>query len=174
MHCGLSYKKFSVPIYTRYITCIQSNDLYFQVEKQIDLLNEIRGDLKSSELIFINAMCVKNNDVKSDLIKSAVEKQFDSVENFSFGLKYLIQLNPTTIIFFLKHMSSSLYKDIALEKILDVCPGLIDGWLMLGRVQDIKKAYQSLEKVVELDPTNVEAHLMIANILIKQVNQHNI
>lgn len=117
-------------------------------------------------------MRVKNDDLKSDLIKSAVEKQFDSVENSSFGLKYLIQLNPTMIIFFLKHMPNSFYKVIALEKILYVCPGLIDGWLMLGSVQDIKKAHQSLEKVVELDPTNVEAHLMIANILIKQVNQH--
>lgn len=145
--------------------------MYFQVEKQIDLLNEIIGDLKSSELIFINAMRAKNNDVKSDLIKSALENQFDSVEHFSFGLKYLIHLNPTSVIYFLKHSSDSFYKEIALQKILDVCPGLIDGWLMLASVQDIKKAHHSIEKVIELDPTYIEAHLMNANILIKLVNK---
>lgn len=108
--------------------------------------------------------------MKSTLIKLAVEKQFDSTTNFSFGPEYLIKLNPNMIMTFLKHLSDHIYKEIALEKILKVCPGLIDGWLMLGNIQNIKKAYKSLEKVLELDPTNSEAHLMVANILIKQVN----
>lgn len=134
------------------------------------MLNEIRGELKSSELIFINAYCAKNNEVKSTLIKLAVEKQLDSITHLSFGPDYLIKLNPNMIMTFLKHLSDRIYKEIALEKILNVCPGLIDCWLMLGSIQNIKKAHKSLEKVLELDPTNSEAHLMIANLLIKQVN----
>lgn len=134
------------------------------------MLNEIRGELKSSELIFINALHSKNNEVKSALIKLAVEKQLDSVANLSFGPEYLIKLNPNMIMFFLKHMSNSIYKENTLKKILCICPGLVNGWLMLSNVQNIEKAHESLEKVLELDPTNSEAHMMIANILIKQVN----
>ncbi|KAL5233107.1 hypothetical protein ACI65C_000517 [Semiaphis heraclei] len=147
---------------------IKINDINIQVEKEIELLNEIRGELKSSELIFINAHCTKNNEVKSTLLKLAVEKQFDSITHLSFGPEYLIKLNPNMIMTFLKHLSDSTYKEIALEKILNICPGLIDCWLMLGNIQNIKKAHKSLEKVLELDPTNSEAHLMIANLLIKQ------
>lgn len=73
------------------------------------------------------------------------------------------------IMFFLKFLPDRVYKEIILEKVLDICPGLIDGWLMLGNIQSYKKAHKSLEKVLELDPTNSEAHLMIANLLIKQV-----
>lgn len=72
-------------------------------------------------------------------------------------------------MFFMKYLSDNLYKEITLEKILSICPGLINGWIMLGNIQNIKKANQSLEKVLELDPTNSEAHLMVANLLIKQV-----
>ncbi|XP_025195909.1 tetratricopeptide repeat protein 21B-like isoform X2 [Melanaphis sacchari] len=147
---------------------IEMNDINVQVEKQIEFLNEIRGELKSSELIFINAYCAKNNEKKSTLIKSAIEKQFDSIANLSFGPEYLIKLNPNMIMTFLKHLSDQIYKEIVLEKILNVCPGLIDCWLMLGNIQNTKKAYKSLEKVLELDPTNSEAHLMVANLLIKQ------
>eukprot|EP00102_Acyrthosiphon_pisum_P021962 XP_016659172.1 PREDICTED: tetratricopeptide repeat protein 21B isoform X2 [Acyrthosiphon pisum] len=147
---------------------IEMNDINVQVEKQIELLNEIRGELKSSELIFINAYFAENNEVKSTLIKLAVEKQFDSITHLSFGPEYLIKLNPNMIMTFLKHLSDRIYKEITLEKILNVCPGLINCWLMLGNIQNIKKAHKSLEKVLELDPTNSEAHLMIANLLIKQ------
>lgn len=134
------------------------------------MLNEIRGELKSSELIFINALHAKNNEMKSALIKLAVEKQLDSVANLSFGPEYLVKLNPNMIILFLKHMSNSIYKENTLKKILTICPGLVDGWLMLSNIQNIEKAHESLGKVLELDPTNSEAHLMVANILIKQVN----
>lgn len=72
-------------------------------------------------------------------------------------------------MFFLKFLPDRTYKEIVLEKVLNICPGLIDGWLMLGNIQSNKKAHKSLEKVLELDPTNSEAHLMIANLLIKQV-----
>lgn len=74
------------------------------------------------------------------------------------------------LMFFLKHLSDSIYKEITLEKILKFCPALIDGWLMLGNIQSTKKAHLSLEKVLELDPTNTESHLAIASLLIKQVN----
>jgi len=140
------------------------------MEKQIDLLNEIRGELKSSELIFINAVYEKNNEVKSILIKSAVEKQFNSVKNLSFGLEYFIKLNPNMIMFFLKHLSDRKYKETTLERILNICPGFIEGWLMLVNVQNINKAHHSLQKVLELDSKNSEAHLMAAKLFIKQVN----
>jgi hypothetical protein len=133
------------------------------------LLNEIRGELKSIELIFINAYFIKNNESKSNLIKSAIDKQFDSITNLSFGPEYLIKLNPNMIMFFMKYLSDSIYKEIALEKLLSICPGLINGWIMLGNIQNIKKAHQSLERVLELDSTNSEAHLMVANLFIKQV-----
>lgn len=140
----------------------------------MDLLNEIRGELKSSELIFINAVYTKNNEEKLVLIKLAIEKHFDSVTNLSFGLEYLIKLNPNMIMFFLKHLSDRKYKEIILEKILDVCPGFIEGWLMLGNVQNDNKAHHSLQKVLEFDSTNSEAHLMVANLFIKQVYCFNI
>lgn len=142
----------------------------FQVKNQIDLLNEIRGDLKSSELMFINAMCTKNNETKSLLIKKAIEKQFDSIKNVPFGPDYLIKLNPNQILLFLKQLSDQTYKEVALEKLLTICPGLVDGWLILSSIQNTTKAHQSLEKALELDPTNSEAHLMVANLLIKEVN----
>jgi len=135
-------------------------------------LNKNIGELKSSELFFINSFHTKDIEEKSALIKLAVEQQFDSVVNLSFGPEFLTKLNPNMIMLFLKHSDNYVYKEITLDKILSICPGLIDGWLMLGNVQNIQKARQSLEKVLELDPTNAEAHLMIANMLIKQVNSH--
>lgn len=125
--------------------------------------------MKSSELIFINAFITKNSISKSALIKLAVEKQLDSVKNLSFGPEYLIKFNPNMTMFFLEHLSDHAFIEITLEKILNICPGFIDGWLMLGKSQNIKKAHQSLNKVLELDPTNSDAHLMVANILIKEV-----
>lgn len=125
--------------------------------------------MKSSELIFINAFITKNNNSKSDLIKLAIEKHFDSITNLSFGPEYLINLNPNITMLFLKHLTDHNFKKITLERILNICPGYIDGWLMLGKTQNIKKAHRSLDKVLELDPTNSEAHLMVANILMKQV-----
>lgn len=133
-------------------------------------MNEIRGELKSSELIFINAFFTTNKEEKSTLIQLAIEIQFNSIINLSFGLEYLNKLNLNMIMIYLKHLSDHIYKEITLEKILDICPGHIDSLLMLSSIQNNKKAYQSLEKVIELDPTNIEAHLKIANILIKQVN----
>ncbi|XP_025413026.1 tetratricopeptide repeat protein 21B-like [Sipha flava] len=152
---------------------IAMNNINVEVEKQIELLNEIRGELKSIELIFINAYFIKNNESKSNLIKSAIDKQFDSITNLSFGPEYLIKLNPNMIMFFMKYLSDSIYKEIALEKLLSICPGLINGWIMLGNIQNIKKAHQSLERVLELDSTNSEAHLMVANLFIKQGNFAN-
>lgn len=142
----------------------------YQVEKQVELLNEIRGELKSSELIFLNAYFSKKNETKSALIKLAIEKQFDSTAALPFSPEYLIKLNSNMILFFLKFLPDRLYKEIVLKKLLDICPGLIDGWLMLGNIQSNIEAHQSLKKVLELDPTNSEAHLMTANLLIKQVN----
>lgn len=81
----------------------------------------------------------------------------------------MIKLNPNMIIFFLKHLSDSKYKEITLEKILDICPGFIKCWLMLVNVQNINKAHYSLQRVLELDSTNSEAHLMAAKLFIKQV-----
>lgn len=104
------------------------------------------------------------------MIKLAIEKQFDSTSNLPFGPEYLVRLNLNMIIFFLKHVSDHNYKEMILEKILNICPGLVEGWLMLSSVQDSKKAHKSLEKILELDPTNSEAHLMMANLLMKQVN----
>lgn len=120
-------------------------------------------------MIFLNAYISKQNETKSALLKSAIEKQFESVADLSFGPEYLTKLNPNMIMFCLKFLPDRVYKEIILEKVLDICPGLIDGWLMLGNIQSNKKAHKSLEKVLELDPTNSEAHLMIANLLIKQV-----
>lgn len=100
---------------------------------------------------------------------SAVEKHFDSITNLSFGPEFLIKLNPVLIMIFLKHLTDNNYKEIILKKLLTNCPGLIDCWLMLSNIQNTKEAHKSLENVLEMDPTNPEAHLMVANLLIKQV-----
>lgn len=126
--------------------------------------------MKSSELFFINALQSKNNETKTALIKSAIEKQFESISNLPFGLEYLVKLNPNMILLFLKHLFDNVYKENILKRLLNICPGLIDGWLMLSSIQNFEKAHQSLEKVLELDPTSSNAHLMVANIFIKQVN----
>lgn len=126
--------------------------------------------MKSSELIFINAFFTKNNDEKSALIQMAIEIQFDSIMNLPFGPEYLTKLNLNMIIFYLKHSTDNIYKEIILDKILDVCPGHIDSLLVLSSIQNNQKSHQALKRVIEVDPTNSEAHLMVANLLIKQVN----
>lgn len=126
--------------------------------------------MKSSELIFINAYFTKNSEEKSALIQMAVEIQFDSIVNLPFGPEYLINLNLNMVILYLKHSSDQLYKEITLEKILDVCPAHIDSLLMLSSIQNNQKSHHTLKRIIELDPTNSKAHLMVANLLIKQVN----
>ncbi|XP_050420832.1 tetratricopeptide repeat protein 21B-like [Adelges cooleyi] len=147
---------------------IAMNEMSTQVEEKISLLNEIGGELKSNELIFMNALCTSDVNLKTNLIKLAIDKLFNSVENLPYGLEYLTKLNPAMILFFLKYISDNSYKETTLDKLLKMCPGLIDCWIMLASVQNTSKAYQSLEKVLEMDSTNIDAHLMIANLMIRE------
>ncbi|XP_050545561.1 tetratricopeptide repeat protein 21B-like [Daktulosphaira vitifoliae] len=147
---------------------IALNEITSQVKDKIKILNEIQGSQKSSELIFMNALCTNDVNDKEELIKLAINKLFDFVENLSFGPEYLTKLNPDLILFFLKHLKDNSFIEKMLNKLLMLCPGLINCWILLASIQSIKEAYHSLKKLLELDSTNTDAHLMIAKLMIQE------
>lgn len=137
---------------------------------------------------------LNNPEIAVQQLIEACEVHFSNLHTQHFGVDYLIAFDAEFLLDITKELlkyspiqesfsiGDVFTKDILhvtittslniLDSIVKACPGLIEGVFLLARVQylsaDTTTASKTLQKILqEIDPSYVEAHLLMAQINIK-------
>lgn len=166
-----------------------------QVAQQIEFLVELQGETKLPLILLMSARMNPNADEKIALLVQSCEWHFKNLRTICFGTEYLRAFNPTFLLdlamdllqlcpvqsavkspangspAFL-HVSVRQTLNI-LEMIVKACPGVVVAVNLLAKVQllcgDFVASLSTLQRILqEIDPTNSDAHLLIAQIHIQQ------
>lgn len=167
-----------------------------QVSQQIEFLNEVQGTARNPLLLFMSAKLLHNNVEKAiTYLVQTCEIQFKNLKTLPYGPEYLRQFDPDfllqvtnelmryspiqstvkigatvskeTIHISLKHSLN------ILEAIVKACPGLVHAVYQYAKVEflcgEVAASAVTLQQILlELDPTYMNAHLLIAQIQIQQ------
>lgn len=168
-----------------------------QVRQQIEFLNEIQGSNKTPLLLFMSAKLIPNSvDKAIALLIQACEIHFKNLKTMPYGTEYLRHFDPDFLLQITNELlqysptqcslnvgSTTLPKETLhislkhslniLEAIVKACPGLIQAVYQLAKVEflcgEVGSSAATLQKILqELDPANMDAHLLIAQIHIQQ------
>ncbi|XP_046679788.1 LOW QUALITY PROTEIN: tetratricopeptide repeat protein 21B-like [Homalodisca vitripennis] len=140
-----------------------------QVTQQVEFLVEVMGTQPSPELLMLRCQCERD----WGLLDRAVTLLTAPASHLAYGSKYLACLNPDLLM-----EIADLYPDtveglarrvVVLRQVVDQCGGLAGAVLGLARALtasgDLGAATQLLARV---DPTNTDAHLVLAQIHLAQ------
>ncbi|XP_055385031.1 tetratricopeptide repeat protein 21B-like [Condylostylus longicornis] len=166
-----------------------------QVRQQIEFLTEIQGIDKIPLLLYMTAKIADNADKSINYLIEACEIHFKNLKTISFGPEYLQRFDPDFLLLVVDEMlqhspvqqqlkigvtisKESLHISLKhclniLETVVKACPGLVKATFLLAKVQFLcgenSFASNTLSKILnEIDPTYVNAHLLIAQIHIQQ------
>ncbi|KAG8250917.1 Tetratricopeptide repeat protein 21B [Homalodisca vitripennis] len=139
------------------------------VTQQVEFLVEVMGTQPSPELLMLRCQCERD----WGLLDRAVTLLTAAASHLAYGSKYLACLNPDLLM-----EIADLYPDtveglarrvVVLRQVVDQCGGLAGAVLGLARALtasgDLGAATQLLARV---DPTNTDAHLVLAQIHLAQ------
>ena len=133
-------------------------------------------------------------DAVLNILNEAVDAHFKAVRGLSFGPDYLITINPDFVVLLVKEYllyapSSRVVQGqalpaplkrtlIILEPVTKACPGLKDALVLLARTKylsgDARSAVSTLQHILDnIDPTEADCHLLMAQIQLHQGNYLN-
>ncbi|KAF3827030.1 hypothetical protein GH733_002516 [Mirounga leonina] len=124
------------------------------------------------------------------LLKEAAELHFSSMQGLPLGSEYFEKLDPLFLVCIAKEylffcpkqprspgqMVSPLLKQVAmiLNPVVKAAPALIDPLYVMAQVKylsgELENAQSTLQRCLELDPTSVDAHLLMSHIYLAQGN----
>lgn len=166
-----------------------------QVAQQIEFLTEVQGQTQIPLILLMSARMHSVADQKISFLIQACEAHIKNLRTVSFGTDYLRLFNPTFLIevavdlLQLCPMRSAVQSELdksagflhislrhtlnILEMVVKACPGLVRAVNLLAKVQflsgDLVASLSTLQKILQdIDPTNTDAHLLIAQIHIQQ------
>ena len=178
------------------ISC-QLLDKQFDIAKeQLDFLKEIQGGtVNKAEILYMNALLGRMTQASSGEVMAslneAVESHFRAVRGLTFGPDYLTVMNPDFVVLLVKEylmyapsnpstqgqaVAAPLKKSLMiLEPVTKACPGLKDALYLLSKAKflsgDLKSAVSTLQHVLDnIDPTDADSHLLMAQIQLHQGN----
>ena len=178
------------------ISC-QLQDKQFDIAKeQLDFLKEIQGGtVNKAEILYMSALLGRLTQASSEgvmaSLNEAVESHFRAVRGLTFGPDYLTVMNPDFVVLLVKEylmyapsnpatqgqaIAAPLKKSLMiLEPVTKACPGQKDALYLLSKAKflsgDLKSAVSTLQHVLDnIDPTDAECHLLMAQIQLHQGN----
>lgn len=166
-----------------------------EAEHQLEFLKEVQQSLGKSEvLVFLQALLAsrkhKGEQEVTALLKEAAELHFSSMRALPLGSEYLERLDPLFLVCIAKEyllfcpkqprspgqIVSPLLKQVTaiLNPVVKVAPALIDPLYVMAQVKylsgELENAQSTLQRCLELDPTSVDAHLLVSQIYLTQGN----
>ncbi|XP_006869241.1 PREDICTED: tetratricopeptide repeat protein 21A [Chrysochloris asiatica] len=166
-----------------------------EAEHQLEFLKEVQQSLGKSEvLVFLQALLAsKKHKAEQEaiaLLKEAAELHFSSMQGLPLGPEYLERLDPLFLVCIAKEylffcpkqprmpgqIMSPLLKQLAviLNPVVKAAPALIEPLYLSAQVKylsgELENAQNTLQRCLELDPTSVDAHLLMAQIYLAQGN----
>ena len=191
----------SVQALSGIISC-QLQDRQFDIAKeQLDFLKEIQGgpgQVNKAEILYMSALLGRYTQASSEEVMAslneAVESHFRAVRGLTFGPEYLTAMNPDFVVGLVKEylmyapntpatqgqaIAAPLKKSLmVLEPVTKACPGLKDALYLLSKAKflagDLKSAVSTLQHILDnIDPTDADCHLLMAQIQLHQGNFMN-
>ncbi|XP_012311059.2 tetratricopeptide repeat protein 21A isoform X3 [Aotus nancymaae] len=166
-----------------------------EAEHQLEFLKEVQQSLgKSKVLVFLQALLTSKKhsgeQEAAALLKKAVELHFSGMQGLPLGSEYLEKLDPHFLVCIAKEyllfcprqprfpgqIVSPLLQQVAviLNPVVKAAPALIDPLYLMAQVRyysgELENAQSTLQRCLELDPTSVDAHLLMCQIYLAQDN----
>ncbi|XP_055270575.1 tetratricopeptide repeat protein 21A isoform X3 [Moschus berezovskii] len=166
-----------------------------EAEHQLEFLKEVQQSLgKSKVLVFLQALLAsrkhRGEQEATTLLKEAAELHFSSMQALPMSSEYLEQLDPIFLVCIAKEylvfcpkqprppgqIVSPLLKQVAaiLNPVVKAAPALIEPLYVMAQVKylsgELECAQSTLQRCLELDPTSVDAHLLMSQIYLAQGN----
>ncbi|XP_063986982.1 tetratricopeptide repeat protein 21B-like [Diachasmimorpha longicaudata] len=162
--------------------------------QQLDFLMEVQSNTLDPKLYFMSAKLSSNEPNKAlKYLEMALDLILKNSSNLPYGYHYLIELNPVfsleIVTEFLCNSPTAAINDIQERKtseedkpilvllgmITDACSGSPEAFLLLAKAKmqygDFEGALDTLKRMLDsVDPSNVSAHLLMAQILTRQGN----
>ncbi|XP_070632170.1 tetratricopeptide repeat protein 21A isoform X2 [Bos indicus] len=185
----------SVAALTGIIWCQILDGHLEEAEHQLEFLKEVQQSLgKSKVLVFLQALLVskkhRGEQEATTLLKEAAELHFSSMQALPMSSEYLERLDPIFLVCIAKEylvfcpkqprspgqIVSPLLKQVAaiLNPVVKVAPALIEPLYVMAQVKylsgELEHAQSTLQRCLELDPTSVDTHLLMAQIYLAQGN----
>ncbi|XP_054990356.1 tetratricopeptide repeat protein 21A [Sorex araneus] len=192
---AMKLEESNVTVMTGIIWCQILEGHLEEAEHQLEFLKEVQQSLGKSEvLVFLQALlrCKQQKGAQEArmLLKEAVELHFSNMQGLPLGPDYLEKLNPLFLVCIAKEylffcpnqprspgqIVSPLLKQVAmiLSPVVKAAPALIDPLYVMAQVKylsgEFENAQSTLQRCLELDPTSVDAHLLLAQIYLAQGN----
>ncbi|XP_040850864.1 tetratricopeptide repeat protein 21A isoform X1 [Ochotona curzoniae] len=166
-----------------------------EAEHQLEFLKEVQQSLRKSEvLVFLQALLASKKN-KGDLevtalLQEAVELHFSGIQGLPMSCEYFEKLDPLFLVCVAKEyllfcskqprapgqMVSPLLKQVALilTPVVKAAPALMESMYVMAQVKylsgELENAQSTLKCCLELDPTFVDSHLLMAQIYLAQGN----
>ncbi|XP_043298255.1 tetratricopeptide repeat protein 21A isoform X3 [Cervus canadensis] len=185
----------SVAALTGIIWCQILDGHLEEAEHQLEFLKEVQQSLGKSEvLVFLQALLAskkhREEQEATALLKEAAELHFSGMQSLPMSSEYLERLNPVFLVCIAKEylvfcpkqprppgqLVSPLLKQVAaiLNPVVKVAPALIEPLYVMAQVKylsgELEHAQSTLQRCLELDPTSVDAHLLMSQIYLAQGN----
>ncbi|KAK2497899.1 hypothetical protein MC885_006116 [Smutsia gigantea] len=166
-----------------------------EAEHQLEFLKEVQQSLGKPEvLVFLQALLAsrkhKREQETSMLLKEVAELHFSGVLSLPVGPEYLEKLDPFFLICIAREyllfcpkqlqspgqIVSPLLKQVTviLNPVVKAAPALTEPLYVMAQVKylsgELENAQSILQHCLELDPTFVDAHLLMAQICLAQGN----
>ncbi|KAI4553985.1 hypothetical protein MJT46_016165 [Ovis ammon polii x Ovis aries] len=185
----------SVAALTGIIWCQILDGHLEEAEHQLEFLKEVQQSLGKSEvLVFLQALLAskkhRGEQEATTLLKEAAELHFSGMQALPMSSEYLERLDPTFLVCIAKEylvfcpkqprspgqIVSPLLKQVAaiLNPVVKVAPALTEPLYVMAQVKylsgELEHAQSTLQRCLELDPTSVDAYLLMAQIYLAQGN----
>ncbi|XP_043741516.1 tetratricopeptide repeat protein 21A isoform X3 [Cervus elaphus] len=185
----------SVAALTGIIWCQILDGHLEEAEHQLEFLKEVQQSLGKSEvLVFLQALLAskkhREEQEATALLKEAAELHFSGMQSLPMSSEYLERLDPVFLVCIAKEylvfcpkqprppgqLVSPLLKQVAaiLNPVVKVAPALIEPLYVMAQVKylsgELEHAQSTLQRCLELDPTSVDAHLLMSQIYLAQGN----
>lgn len=179
----------SVEVILVKIHCLLHDDQFEAAQQQLNIVEELQYNSSSRPaLLLAKAMLLRQTDPSKSLqfLKLAYQLQIKNASGISYGVEYLSNLNPDFLLsvaeeYFEHHSPESspqtlLELSSILNSVVQACPGLLPALYRLANANfiagDYRAASATLHHIIDhVDPTYIEAYLLMAEI---GINQNNI
>ncbi|XP_049484935.1 tetratricopeptide repeat protein 21A isoform X1 [Panthera uncia] len=185
----------SVAALTGIIWCQILDGHLEEAEQQLEFMKEVQQSLGKSEvLVFLQALLAsrkhKGEQEATWLLKEAAGLHFASMQGLPLGSEYFEKLDPLFLVCIAREylffcpkqprspgqIVSPLLQQVAviLSPVVKAAPALIDPLYVMAQVKylsgELANAQSTLQRCLELDPTSVDAHLLMSHIYLAQGN----
>lgn len=178
----------SVDVMLMKIHCLLHDDQFEAAQQQLNIVEELHYNTSTRPTFQLaKAMLLRQTDPTKSLqfLKLAYQLQIKNASGIPYGVEYLSNLNPDFLLsvaeeYFEHHGPENspqtlLELSSLLASVVQACPGLLPALYRLANANfiagDYRAASATLHHIIDhVDPTYIEAYLLMAEIGINQNN----